>query len=118
MKTHFLGQEKSENSKRTLDYLLCFRRKDGERGYLQLSGGHLEDELHHGADGEAGRAGGVDLVPDGVAVHLKDQRSRELAPRSHSFILCHSGVSTYPHPSAREPHKHGSDRTWRTGDGC
>lgn len=41
--------------------------------YLQLPGSHLENELHHRADGEASRAGGVDLVPNGVAVHLETQ---------------------------------------------
>lgn len=48
-------------------------------GYLQLSSGHFENELHHGADGEAGGAGGVDLVPNGVAVHLETHKQTNTA---------------------------------------
>lgn len=44
--------------------------------YLQLSSGHFENELHHGADSEASRAGRVDLVPNGVAVHLDDTQQK------------------------------------------
>lgn len=45
--------------------------------YLQLSSGHLENELHHGADSEASRAGRVDLVPNGVTVHLDDTHNKK-----------------------------------------
>lgn len=38
--------------------------------YLQLPRGNFEDKLHHGAHSQTSGAGRVDLVPDGVAVHL------------------------------------------------
>ena len=43
--------------------------------YLQLSSGHFEHQLHHRAHSEPGGARRVDLVPDGVAVHLQTQAS-------------------------------------------
>lgn len=45
-------------------------------GYLQLSRSHFENKLHHRADSETSRAGGVDLVPNGVAVHLESQNAQ------------------------------------------
>lgn len=51
------------------------RPDEWDHTYLQLSSGHFENELGHGADGETSRAGGVDLVPDGVTVHLDTQNT-------------------------------------------
>lgn len=57
---------------------LMFRKaaSECECAYLQLSSGHFENKLHHGADSETSRAGGVDLVPNGVAVHLETQNTQ------------------------------------------
>lgn len=43
--------------------------------YLQLPGGHLEGQLGDAAHGPAGSIGGMQLVPDGITVHLKARTS-------------------------------------------
>lgn len=85
--------------------------RDGD--YLQLAGRHFEDELHHGADGEASGAGGVDLVPNGVAVHLKKTPpASQMSQRGNIRSAGRTGSfrrQSYPHASTRQPYKHGSD---------
>ena len=65
--------------------LLFFLKQDGcDHGHLQLSGSHFENELHHRADSKTSRTGGVDLVPNGVAVHLQTQETSLLKLESQS----------------------------------
>lgn len=62
-----------ERQKQTLETQarLPFKNLSTTQGYLELSSSHFKNKLHHRADSETGCAGGVDLVPNGVAVHLK-----------------------------------------------
>lgn len=43
------------------------------RTNLQLSCCYFEDELHHRADGQTSCTGWMDLIPNGIAVHLQTQ---------------------------------------------
>jgi len=43
--------------------------------YLQLPGGHLEGQLGDAASGPASSVGGMQLIPDGIAVHLEARGS-------------------------------------------
>ena len=64
---------------------------------LQFSRCYFEHQLHHRADGQTSRAGRVDLVPNGVAVHLRKQKHtllftscsyRELKYATLLFSIC------------------------------
>lgn len=67
-----------------MHYFFFKARRECDRGHLQLSGSHFENELHHRADSETSRTGGVDLVPNSVAVHLQNTRDSllKLDPQS------------------------------------
>lgn len=87
-------------------HLKCYKADDSNKlkedesdhGYLQLSGRHFENQLHHGADGQTSRAGGVDLVPDGVTVHLQKTNTQVSASYSYLFILVCKNLQLYLPP--------------------
>lgn len=66
----------SQDQSKVMHPFFFFKKPDEcDHSYLQLSGSHFENELHHGADSETSCTGGVDLVPNGVTVHLETQNT-------------------------------------------
>lgn len=71
-----------------------------EATYLQLPGGHLEGQLGDAARGPAGCVGGVQLVPDGIAVHLQ---ARERSDGDRDRALTDDASAGEPTLSASHP---------------
>lgn len=71
----FSGCEVKINQRSCILFFFLKKPDKCDHSYLQLSGSHFENELHHGADSETSCTGGVDLVPNGVTVHLETQNT-------------------------------------------
>ncbi|KAA8579773.1 hypothetical protein FQN60_006866 [Etheostoma spectabile] len=73
---------------------------------VELSSSHFENQLHHRAHSESSRTGGVDLVPNGVTVHLEPRDLVMVAvvcfALAHLTLRSESGL-LQPRPNALNP---------------
>ncbi|KAK2101244.1 hypothetical protein P7K49_018910 [Saguinus oedipus] len=53
-----------------------------QTSYLQLTGSHFEGEVGDTASGPAGCIGGMQLIPDGVSVHLREPESGPVSSKA------------------------------------